>query len=196
MFPGVCAFGFVTWSQAFETWPSTPPSAFASARMARIGATTRTASSIRPAACFAFAEAGRSAERKPATSPSASSATSITSVSAPSSCPASSRTASGSLSVVRPVSVNVQKISGAAPAVAPRKTIAPRSRSGTIANHASRPAASASSEPREYESISTSSSSAMPGHASAFAGAQPDRRAPSQISGGIPSAAIRPTEFQ
>ena len=70
-------------------------------------------------------------------------------MSAPSSCPASSRTASGSLSVVSPVSVNAQKISGAAPAVAPRKTIAPRSRSGTIANHASSPAASASSEPRE-----------------------------------------------
>ena len=36
----------------------------------------------------------------------------------------------------------------------------------------------------------------MPGHASAFAGAQPERRAPSQISGGMPSAAISPTEFQ
>ncbi len=36
----------------------------------------------------------------------------------------------------------------------------------------------------------------MPGHASALAGARPDRRAPSQISGGIPSAAISPTEFQ
>ncbi len=149
VFPGVWALGFVTWSHALETCPSIPPSPLASAMIARTGATTRTASSIRPAVFFALAEAGRSAERKPAVSPSASSAISITRVSAPSSCPASSRTASGSLSVVSPVSVNVQKMSGAAPAVAPRKTIAPRSRSGTIANQTTRPAASASSEPRE-----------------------------------------------
>ena len=36
----------------------------------------------------------------------------------------------------------------------------------------------------------------MPGQASALAGARPDRRAPSHSSGGMPSAAISPTEFQ
>ena len=51
--------------------------------------------------------------------------------------------------MVSPVSVNIQTISGAAPAVAPRSTIAPRSRSGTIANQATSPAASASRAPRE-----------------------------------------------
>ncbi len=34
------------------------------------------------------------------------------------------------------------------------------------------------------------------GYASAFAGAWPERRAPSQTAGGMPIAAVRPTAFQ
>ena len=91
---------------------------------------------------------------------------------------------------------NAQPISGAAPAVAPSSTTAPRRRSGTTANQQATPTTAASSAPREYDSIRQISSSARPGQASALTAAWPERRAPSHSSGGIPSAAIRPLAFQ
>ena len=146
---GVDAFGFVSWFQAFDTWPSTPPSALASPITTSTGISASTPSSTRPASRLACGDAGRSSARNPATSPSAKTSTSMSSRSAPSSWPASERTGSGRSSVVSPVIVNVQAISGTAPADAPSRTIAPRSRSGVTANQKASPTPSASSEPRE-----------------------------------------------
>jgi hypothetical protein len=146
---GVEAFGLVRSFHASETWPSMPPGAVASAITAITGTTASTPSSARPAIFFACGEAGRSAARNPATRPSASSAAIMSSSSAPSSWPVSPRTSSGSRSVLSPVMANAQPITGAAPAVAPSRTTALRSRSGTTANQNAIPTASASSAPRE-----------------------------------------------
>ena len=196
MLSGVEAFGLVSWSQPFETWPPMPPSAVASAITAMTGTAATRTSSVRPAIHFACGDAGRSDARNPATSPSAVSATSISSSSAPSSWPVSARTGSGRLSVVRPVIENAHPTIAPPPAVAPSSTTALRSRSGTSMNQNASPTASASSAPRENESISATSSSPIPGQASALTAARPERRAPSQSSGRMPSAAVRPTAFQ
>ena len=108
----------------------------------------------------------------------------------------SARTGSGRSSVVRPVIEKAQPTIAPPPAVAPSSTTALRSRSGTTTNQNASPIASASSAPRENESISATSSSPIPGHARALTAARPERRAPSQSSGRIPSAAVSPTAFQ
>ena len=85
---------------------------------------------------------------------------------------------------------------GPATTTAPASVTSARRRSGTSRNHAPMPSASATSAPREYDSIMQTSSSPIAGQASALTAAWPERRAASHSIGGTPSAAISPTEFQ
>ena len=70
VFAGVAALGFVSWSQVFETCPSMPPGAVASAISRTTGIAASAAQQQRGRrAAWPRGEAGRSAPRKPATRP-------------------------------------------------------------------------------------------------------------------------------
>ena len=59
MLAGVDAFGFVSWSQVLETWPSMPPGRAGERDQQRSpGSAASTPSSTRPASRFACGEAG------------------------------------------------------------------------------------------------------------------------------------------
>ena len=91
---------------------------------------------------------------------------------------------------------NAHRITSTVPSAAPPRIAAARRRRGTTANQNAEPMTSASSAPREYDSMIVVRRRPSAGQARALTAGGPWRRAPSHSSGGTAIAAVRPTAFQ